>query len=138
PSTRLKLDIDLAPREADTKPLAAELSYPEWDWKRQAYHRDYCRVLNVSSPEEGGDWTPDAVTQRNIRKVRRQFEALRSRRQTIQAQPDGDDLDLSMLVRDVAGPPRRGSGHGPPLYRRATGGPRSLARGPGGCLALHR
>jgi nitric oxide reductase NorD protein len=56
----------------------------------------------VASPEQGGDWTPDAVTRRNIRRVRRQFEALRPRRQTIQAQPDGDELDLSMLVRDIA------------------------------------
>jgi len=102
PSTRLKLDIDLAPREADSKPLTSEFSYPEWDWKRQTYHRDYCRVTTVSSPAQGGDWTPDAVTRRNIRRVRRQFEALRPRRQTIQAQPDGDELDLSMLVRDIA------------------------------------
>jgi len=102
PATCLKLDIDLAPREADTRPLTAEFSYPEWDWKRQTYHRDYCRVMTTSSPEEGGDWAPDIVTQRNIRQVRRQFEALRPRRQIIHAQPDGDDLDLSMLVRDVA------------------------------------
>lgn len=102
PSTRLKLDLDLAPREIETRPLTAEFSYPEWDWKRQTYHRDHCRVAAVSSPEQGGEWTPDAMTRRNIRSVRRQFEALRPRRQTIQAQPDGDDLDLSMLVRDIA------------------------------------
>jgi nitric oxide reductase NorD protein len=59
-------------------------------------------VIAVPAKEQGEHWTPDAVTQRNIRQVRRQFEALRPRRQIIQAQPDGDDLDLSMLVRDIA------------------------------------
>ena len=87
PATRLKLDIDLAPREADTRPLTAEFSYPESDWKRQTYHRDYCRVMTTLSPEERGDWAPDIVTQRNIRHVRRQFEALRPRRQIIHASP---------------------------------------------------
>ncbi len=42
------------------------------------------------------------VTQRNIRHVRRQFEALRPRRQTLHAEPDGEELDLSMLIRSVA------------------------------------
>jgi nitric oxide reductase NorD protein len=44
----------------------------------------------------------DTMIERNIRHVRRQFEALRPRRQTLHAQPDGDELDLSMLIRSVA------------------------------------
>lgn len=110
PATRLKIDLDLAPREAENTPLVAERVYPEWDWKKQAYRRDYCRVITGPAPEEGDDWQADAVTQRNIRYVRRQFEALRPRRQTIHAQPDGDDLDLSMLVRNIAD--RRAGGTG--------------------------
>lgn len=102
PATRLKIDLDLAPRGAETTPLIAERVYPEWDWKRQAYRPDYCRVIAGPAPEEGEDWSADPLTQRNIRYVRRQFEALRPRRQTIHAQPDGDDLDLSMLVRTIA------------------------------------
>jgi nitric oxide reductase NorD protein len=35
PATRLKLDLDLAPRETDTAPLFAERSYPEWDWNKR-------------------------------------------------------------------------------------------------------
>ena len=102
PATLLKIDLDLAPREAETAPLIAERVYPEWDWKRQAYRSDYCRVIAEPAPEQGEDWSTDSLTQRNIRHVRRQFEALRPRRQTITAQPDGDDLDLSMLVRAIA------------------------------------
>lgn len=102
PSARLKLDLDLSPREADTAALVADLTYPEWDWKRQAYRPDYCRVITGRASEQGEDWPVDTVTERNIRHVRRQFEALRPRRQTLHAQPDGDELDLSMLIRSVA------------------------------------
>jgi nitric oxide reductase NorD protein len=102
PATRLKLDLDLAPREADGTALVADLTYPEWDWKRQIYRPDYCRVIAVPATEQGEDWKADLVTQRNVRLVRRQFEALRPGRQVVHAQPDGDELDLSMLVRDIA------------------------------------
>ncbi|CAM5455210.1 Nitric oxide reductase activation protein OS=Afipia felis OX=1035 GN=BN961_00407 PE=4 SV=1 [Afipia felis] len=102
PSARLKIDLDLTPREADATALVGDRIYPEWDWKRQAYRPDYCRVITGRAPEHGEDWRTDAMTERNIRHVRRQFEALRPRRQTLHAQPDGDELDLSMLIRSVA------------------------------------
>jgi nitric oxide reductase NorD protein len=102
PSARLKIDLDLAPREMDTTALVADHTYPEWDWKRHAYRPDYCRVIAGRASEEGEEWSADLVTQRNIRHVRRQFEALRPRRQTLHGEPDGDELDLSMLIRSVA------------------------------------
>jgi nitric oxide reductase NorD protein len=102
PSARLKIDLDLAAREMDTTALVADHTYPEWDWKRQAYRPDYCRVITGQASEEGEDWSADVVTQRNIRHVRRQFEALRPRRQTLHAEPDGEELDLSMLIRSIA------------------------------------
>ncbi|AGK56783.1 von Willebrand factor A [Hyphomicrobium denitrificans 1NES1] len=102
PSARLGIDLDLAPREADATSLVADHTYPEWDWKRQAYRPDYCRVIAGRASEDGEEWLADLVTQRNIRHVRRQFEALRPRRQTLHAEPDGDELDLSMLIRSIA------------------------------------
>jgi len=110
PSMRLRLDLDLTPREADTAALVADHTYPEWDWKQQAYRPDYCRVITGRASEHGEDWPVDAMTERNIRHVRRQFEALRPRRQTLRAQPDGDELDLSMLIRSVADRHAGGSG----------------------------
>lgn len=101
-STRLKLDLDLAPPQADDARLVAEVCYPEWDWKRQGYRQDYCRVIATTASEVGEDWTPDAPMQRRIRQVRRQFEALRPKRRLKYAEPDGFDIDLSALVRDVA------------------------------------
>lgn len=109
-ATRLKLDLDLVPPEAEDEPIVAEFTYPEWDWRRGALRPDYCRVFAAPAPEEGEDWRPDAAMQRRIHQVRRQFEALRPRREIVHGEPDGDDLDLSALVRDVAD--RRAGGPG--------------------------
>ncbi|WP_312797282.1 nitric oxide reductase activation protein NorD [Tianweitania sp.] len=109
-ATRLKLDLDLAPRQADTTTLAEDCTYPEWNWKQGRYLKDYCRVHAIPAQEEGEDWSPDADMQRTIRDVRRRFEALRPRRQTFHAQPDGDELDLGMVVRDIADRSAGGAG----------------------------
>ena len=109
-STRLKLDLDLGAGEADVEPIRAELTYPEWDWKRRRHHLHHCRVIAEPASLEGDDWRPDEDALRRIRLVRRQFEAMRPRRQVMTGQPDGDDLDLSALVRSVAD--RRAGGIG--------------------------
>jgi nitric oxide reductase NorD protein len=109
-ATRLKLELDLAPEAADTTPLAKTCTYPEWDYKRRLYHPNHCRVIAEPAALEGEDWQPDEVARRRIRRVRRQFEALRPRRQILTAQPDGDELDLSAVVRSIAD--RRAGGPG--------------------------
>lgn len=101
-AVRLKMDLDLAPAEADGAALTQGLIYPEWDWKKAAYRPDHCRVYAGPAAEQGEDWEPDAAMQRRITAVRRQFEALRPKRLVLHGQPDGDDLDLSALVRAVA------------------------------------
>ncbi|HYD30654.1 MAG TPA: VWA domain-containing protein [Azospirillaceae bacterium] len=98
-ATRLKLDLDLPPEAVDTAPLTTGRTYPEWDHTRRAYLPHHCRVIAEPALEEGEDWTPDDEARQRIRRVRRQFEALRPGRQVLAAQSDGDDLDLSALVR---------------------------------------
>ena len=98
-ATRLKLELDLVPTAAAEGAAAVGLRYPEWDWRRRAYRADYCRVVAVPAPAGDADWRPSPETQRRIRRVRRQFEALRPRFETIRAQIDGDELDLEALVR---------------------------------------
>lgn len=109
-ATRLKLDLELSAGEADVEPIRAELTYPEWDWKRRRHHLHHCRVIAEPASLEGDGWRPDEGALRRIRLVRRQFEAMRPRRQIMTGQPDGDDLDLSALVRSVAD--RRAGGIG--------------------------
>jgi nitric oxide reductase NorD protein len=102
-ATRLRMELDLAPPAAATAPLAPEHHlYHEWDHGRGRYHPAHCRVIAEPAATEGEDWLPDDAARRRIRRVRRQFEALRPRRQILHAQPDGEELDLSALVRAVA------------------------------------
>lgn len=98
-ATRLKFDLDLPPEAVDPATIQADLTYPEWDYKKGAYRADFCRVLAGVASEEGEAWQPDAETQGRIRRVRRQFEALRPRHEILRAQVDGNDLDVEALVR---------------------------------------
>ncbi len=126
PSTRLKLDLDLASAAVDAAPLTAVLTYPEWDHRRRAYHPAHCRVLAEPAPEDGEDWTPDEAARRRIRQVRRQFEALRPKRMVFTGQPDGDDLDLTALVRRCADQ-RAGGAGSDRVYQAARNAARDLA-----------
>ncbi|WP_395697011.1 nitric oxide reductase activation protein NorD [Methylocella sp.] len=101
-ATRLKVDLDLAASAAPSAPLVGTFVYPEWDYRTRRLLPAHCRVLAGLAQEEGEAWAPDEAALRNIRKVRRQFEALQPRRQKLRGEPDGDDLDLASLVRDVA------------------------------------
>ena len=99
PATRLKLELELAPSAADGDRLAGGAVYPEWDFRRAGYLPDFCRVLERPAGIEGEEWRPDEATSRRIRHVRRQFEALRPRRQLQRQQLDGFELDTDAAVR---------------------------------------
>ncbi|PZU86252.1 MAG: protein norD, partial [Shinella sp.] len=99
PFARFRFDLDLPPEALDLSPLTAELSYPEWDYRRGVYLKDYCRVLAAPAPEEGDSLETDAAMKGLMRRVRRQFEVLRPKHEMLRAQLDGVDLDLDAVVR---------------------------------------
>jgi len=99
PATKLKFDLDLPPEAVDTTSLTADLTYPEWDYTRRAYLPNHCRVLAAPASEQGEAWEADDEARRMIRRVRRQFEALRPKHEILRAQPDGEELDIDALVR---------------------------------------
>ncbi|WP_300270515.1 VWA domain-containing protein [Halomonas sp.] len=98
-SSRLKLDLDLAPDEAVGDRLKGKHLYPEWNHRKQAYLPDHCVVLSDVQSEEGEEWEPDEATRRRIRRVRREFEALRPRREILRGQLDGSELDMDAVIR---------------------------------------
>ncbi|WP_201862961.1 nitric oxide reductase activation protein NorD [Microvirga soli] len=99
PATKLKFDLDLPPEAVDTTSLTADLTYPEWDYTRKAYLPGHCRVLAARASDEGEAWEADDEARRLIRRVRRQFEALRPKHEILRAQPDGEEIDIDALVR---------------------------------------
>ncbi len=101
PLTRLRFDLDLAPEDVEHERLSDVYTYPEWDYRRQAYLPDHCRVLERTAALAAGAsaWQPDEQARRRIRAVRRQFEALRPRREVAHRQVDGSELDMDALIR---------------------------------------
>ena len=100
-ATRLKLDLDLSPKDVIAEELSDRHVYPEWDYRSNRYLPRNVRVLariGDSAPRQEGAGL-SAETRRRIRHVRRQFEALRPRRQLLRAQLDGSDYDIDGLVR---------------------------------------
>jgi nitric oxide reductase NorD protein len=77
-----------------------ELSYPEWDFRRQMYRTPGATVRLVAA-----DLGPEAWIARTLREhqamhdaIRRRFEMLRAHRQRLRKQQDGDDIDLEAWV----------------------------------------
>lgn len=99
PAVKLKFDLDLPPGAVPQGELAGQHVYPEWDYRRRAYHKAHCVVYTAVADEEGEAWSPDDAGRRRIRRVKRQFEALRPRQMMLRRQTDGDDLDLEAVVR---------------------------------------
>ncbi|PSH61992.1 protein norD [Phyllobacterium brassicacearum] len=99
PSSRFRFDLDLPPEALDISPLTSEITYPEWDYRSAAYLPDYCRVLASPASALGERPELDPTTASLVRRVRRQFEALRPRHEILRAQIDGAELDLDAVVR---------------------------------------
>ena len=98
-ATKLRFDLDLPPEEQETGVLTERFTYPEWDFRKGIHHKAYCAVITGPAAEEGEDWQPDDKARRRIHRIRRQFEALRPKREVLRHQTDGFDLDMDALVR---------------------------------------
>ncbi|PHR62720.1 MAG: protein norD [Robiginitomaculum sp.] len=100
-STKLKFDLDLAPEDVVHEQLAAKHTYPEWDYRKNLYYRDHCRVLvgPAQQMEPGQFWQPDKASKRRILAVKRQFEALRPKAERLHRQIDGNELDMDAIIR---------------------------------------
>lgn len=97
PKSRFHFDLDLSPEAVDPARIEGEFTYPEWNFRKQAYLEDHCRVVVGTAPElDNKAIDSDAAT---VRKVRKQFETLRPKREVRRAQLDGNELDLEAVVR---------------------------------------
>ncbi|MFO7551476.1 MAG: VWA domain-containing protein [Haliea sp.] len=98
-AARLRMELDLPPGEVTGAPAQAAVTYPEWNYRLQAHLPDHCTVLTGQQEAAAEPWQPDAAMQQRIRRVRRQFEALRPRRVLLRGQLDGSELDIDAVVR---------------------------------------
>jgi nitric oxide reductase NorD protein len=108
-AARLRLDLDLPPGEALGAASAAEVTYPEWNYRKRVMLPAHCTVLPGEQAADGDIWQPDAAMKQRVRRVRRQFEALRPKRMLLRGQLDGNELDIDAVVRAQADQSASGS-----------------------------
>jgi nitric oxide reductase NorD protein len=90
----------LTRRELARDGAADELSYPEWDYRLQAYHHPGARVRLLPAAAGSQAWVTQTLkTHRAMcEDIRRRFEMLRAARLRTRKQPDGDEIDIDAYV----------------------------------------
>jgi nitric oxide reductase NorD protein len=74
--------------------------YDEWDYRRGGYRSDWCNLEEKSlSPVRSG-FVAATLTKYGVllKKMRRQFEMLRTTDRIVRRQREGDDIDLDALI----------------------------------------
>jgi nitric oxide reductase NorD protein len=97
PGARVKLS---APSSGQVQAL----SYPEWDWRAQAY-RERGVTVHVSLGAEGPQAWVDAALEEHrstANLARRRFEMLRAQRLRLRQQVEGDEVDIEAYVGGFA------------------------------------
>lgn len=96
------------PYEEKGDPLTGTFLYPEWNCKTDDYRDNWCQVIEDVHDSE--DWEePPAELKKLARRVRRQFEALRTDDRWLKRLNDGEELDIDDFIEAVC--ERRGSGY---------------------------
>ena len=129
-SNKIKLDLDLPSTEYDDIPLGEGIPIDEWDYKRQCYQKNHCRVQTMQPRHVAAMQLP-ARLQVQARKVRRRFEVIQPQRLWENRQHEGTEIDLESYLEFLA---NRGQGHvnsDTPVYRQLRNKHRDLA-----CLLL--
>ncbi len=106
----------------------ADFRYDEWDYRRNAYRRNWCHVYLADVPPGDGHFVAD-VKQRYapfIHQLKRRFEAVRGEDRILGRQPDGEEIDLDALVEAV-NDRKSGAEPSPRLFCRRIRNERSLA-----------
>jgi nitric oxide reductase NorD protein len=129
-ASRIRFDLDLPSAACDDLFLGDGIRLPEWDYRRGAYHADYCLL----QPMVARDAEPAALPaslRRTARRIRDQFQALAPLRTWHCAQEDGVEVDLEAYTRFTAERQAGGVASAQRVYRDLRGGSRELA-----CLLL--
>ncbi len=101
-------------------PAGAGIPYPEWDYRDQAYRRDWTRVIERDLSERDGACAAALLARHGnvLARLKRAIQAEKPRRLTpVRRQREGEELDLDAVVEYVADR-RTGARPEPAIYRR--------------------
>jgi nitric oxide reductase NorD protein len=90
----------------------AGIPYPEWDYRTRSYRKDWCFVQPGRSVTTVAGWGARIAAKHGalIRRLRRQFAALRSDMERLRRQPNGPEFDIDAIVNAEV---ERRTGHTP-------------------------
>ena len=128
-AARVRFDLDL-PVVEDTQPIGEGVLLPEWHWKKRQMQPDYCRLQEVITPNITPIELPVAL-RRTAKALCRQFQSLVPSRQWLNAEPEGDEIDLNAWVRTVTDLKIGGHARDQGIFRALVNKQRDLA-----CLVL--
>jgi len=87
-----------------TMETRADFLFDEWDYRRQAYRRQWCHLYLQTVTGTDAAYVP-AVRARHaplIQQLRRRFEAMRGEDRMLRRQADGPEVDMDALVEAIA------------------------------------
>ncbi|MCX7552446.1 VWA domain-containing protein [Marinicella sp. S1101] len=96
-SHKLRLDLDLPASDYDDVLIEQGIMLPEWDYKKQIYHANYCALqLMQLRVDEKTQWSETLKQQASL--LKRQFEALKPVSTWHNRQADGEEIDLNAVL----------------------------------------
>ncbi len=74
--------------------------YPEWDFRRRHYRKDWCVMREKDVPPVHDDFVATTLDRYSgvVKHLRRSFEALRDENRRLRRQSQGDEVDIDALV----------------------------------------
>ena len=78
--------------------------YPEWDFGRQLYRKNWCVMREKDVPPVADNFAAHTLQKYNglVKHLRRTFEAMRDENRMLKREPSGDDIDIDALVEALA------------------------------------
>jgi len=92
------------PQQEEGEGLQGGLLYDEWDFRRQGFRKNWCRLHRKQLHAVKGTFVSSTLEKYRgqIMQLKRQFEMLRTQHRFIGRQRDGEDVDLDALTEAYA------------------------------------
>jgi nitric oxide reductase NorD protein len=112
----------------DEEALHGDLVYDEWDYRRSAFRKNWCRLHEKNLSPVGGNFVSNTIDKYSglLIKLRRQFEMMRLQERFVKRQKDGDDIDLDAVI-EFLGDRVSGSSNDERFYARLARDERDIA-----------
>jgi nitric oxide reductase NorD protein len=87
-------------RSSDTTDASNVMHYPEWDFRRRHYRKNWCALREIEMQPSSEPFVEQTLTRYRglVVALRRTFEALRDGNKRLRHQISGDNIDLDALI----------------------------------------